>query len=172
MCTAKINKGMYGLPQSGIITQQILKERLGKVGYTQSKIIPGLWKHQTRAITFCLVVENLAIKYTKKEDVDHLFNALRKNYEVTEDWTGKKYLRLTIEWDYDNRKVHLWMPGYIKKALLCFKHDKPQKMQNSSHPHTIPDYGNKIQYAADKDDTPKLSKDDTKYIQQVAGTLL
>jgi len=42
----EIGKGMYGLPQSGIITQQLLKERLGKVGYTQSKIIPGLWKHQ------------------------------------------------------------------------------------------------------------------------------
>ncbi len=43
----EINKGMYGLPQSGKIAQQLLKERLGKVGYTQSKIIPGLWKHQT-----------------------------------------------------------------------------------------------------------------------------
>jgi hypothetical protein len=43
----EINKGLYGLPQSGIIAQQLLKEGLGKVGYTQSKIIPGLWKHQT-----------------------------------------------------------------------------------------------------------------------------
>jgi hypothetical protein len=51
----KINKEMYSLPQSGIIAQQLLKECLGKVGYTQSKIIPGLWKHQTWAITFCLV---------------------------------------------------------------------------------------------------------------------
>ncbi len=63
------------------------------------------------------------------------------------------------------------MPGYIKKALLRFKQGKPKKMQNSPHPHTIPDYGNKIEYTADKDDTPKLGKDDTKYIQQVAGTL-
>jgi hypothetical protein len=64
------------------------------------------------------------------------------------------------------------MPGYIKKALLCFKHDKLKMIQNSPHPYTIPDYGNKIQYAIDKDNTPKLSKDDTKYIQQVAGLLL
>jgi hypothetical protein len=118
-----------------------------------------------------LVINNFAIKYTKKEEVDHLLNALKKDYEVTEDWTCKKYLGLTIEWDYNNQKAHLWMPGYIKKALLCFKHDKPQKVQNSPHPHTIPDYGNKIQYAADKEDTPKLGKDDTKYIQQVTGTL-
>jgi hypothetical protein len=64
------------------------------------------------------------------------------------------------------------MPGYIKKALLCFKHDKPNKMQNSPHPHTIPEYRNKIKYAADEDETPKLGKDDTKYIQKVAGMLL
>jgi hypothetical protein len=95
----EINKGRYGLPQSGIIAQQLLKEHLGKVGYTQSKIIPGLWKHQSQAITFCLVIDNFAIKYTKKEDFDHLLNALKKDYEVTEDRRGKKYLRLTIEWD-------------------------------------------------------------------------
>ncbi len=38
----KINKGMYSLPQSGIFAQQLLEERLGKVGCTQSKIIPSL----------------------------------------------------------------------------------------------------------------------------------
>jgi hypothetical protein len=107
-----------------------------------------------------------------KEDVDDLLNALKKDYKVTEDWTGKKYFGLTIEWDYDNQKVHLCMPGYIKKALLRFKHNKPNKMPNSLHSHTIPEYRNKIQYASDKDNTPKLGKDDTKYIQQVAGMLL
>ncbi len=168
----KIKKGMYGIPQSRIIAQQLLKERLGKVRYTQNKIIPGLWKHQTQAITFCLVVDDFSIKYTKKEDVDHLLNVLKNDYEVTDDWMVKNYLKLTIEWDYDNQKVHLWMPGYIKKALLRFKHHKPKKMQNSPHPHTIPDYGNKIQYTADKDNTPKLGKDDTQYIQQVSGMLL
>jgi hypothetical protein len=40
----KIRKGMYGIPQSGIIAQLLLEELLAKVRYTQSKIIPGLWK--------------------------------------------------------------------------------------------------------------------------------
>ena len=38
----KIQKGMCGLPQAGIIAQELLKEQLTKVGYHQSKIIPGL----------------------------------------------------------------------------------------------------------------------------------
>jgi hypothetical protein len=29
----KIQKGMYGLPQAGIIAQEVLQERLAKVGY-------------------------------------------------------------------------------------------------------------------------------------------
>lgn len=37
-----IQKGMYGLPQAGIIAQELLAERLAKHGYHQSKIIPGL----------------------------------------------------------------------------------------------------------------------------------
>jgi hypothetical protein len=37
----KIQKGMHGLPQAGIIAQKLLQERLEKVGYHQSKIIPG-----------------------------------------------------------------------------------------------------------------------------------
>ena len=33
----EITKGMYGLPQAGIITQVLLEERLDKYGYSQSK---------------------------------------------------------------------------------------------------------------------------------------
>ncbi len=44
----EIQMGMYGLPQAGIIAQQLLEERLAKHGYCQSKTTPGLWKHDTR----------------------------------------------------------------------------------------------------------------------------
>ena len=46
----KINKGMYGLPQSGILANELLEKRLNKHGYKQSKLVPGLWKHETRPI--------------------------------------------------------------------------------------------------------------------------
>ena len=61
----EIRKGMYGLPQAGIIAQELLQERLAKVEYHQSQIIPGLWTHKTRDICFTLVVDDFAIKYTK-----------------------------------------------------------------------------------------------------------
>ena len=41
----EIRKGMYGLPQAGLIAQELLEERLNKEGYYQDEIIPGLWHH-------------------------------------------------------------------------------------------------------------------------------
>jgi hypothetical protein len=44
----RVEKGMYGLPQAGIIAQELLENRLGKEGYFQSKTTPGLWTHEDR----------------------------------------------------------------------------------------------------------------------------
>jgi hypothetical protein len=46
----KIQKGMYGLPQAGIIAQELLKKCLNKHGYRQSPLTPGLWRHDFRPI--------------------------------------------------------------------------------------------------------------------------
>ena len=63
----EIRKGMYGLPQAGIIAQQLLEKRLAKLRYHQSKIIPGLWTHKTRNISFTLVVDDFAIKFSSRQ---------------------------------------------------------------------------------------------------------
>ena len=163
---------MYCLPQAGIIAQELLKERLAKVGYHQSKIIPGLWTHVTRKTCFLLVVDDFAIKYTKLEDAQHLINALKKDYTITVNWDATKYIELTFEWDYKNWKVYAHMPGYLPKAFQQFNHLPPKKKQNSPHPHIAPQYGAKTQYVADKDNSPFLNKEEMKYIQAVARTLL
>ena len=41
----RIQKGMYGLPQAGIIAQKLLEKRLNAQGYRQSTITPGFWRH-------------------------------------------------------------------------------------------------------------------------------
>jgi hypothetical protein len=168
----EISNGMYGLPQAGLIAQELLAKRLGEHGYHQSKIINGFWKHNIRPICFCLVVDDFAIKYVKQEDADHLLNAIKMYYPITVDMEATKYVGLTIAWDYKNRNAHIHMPGYLDKAFTRFKHETPGKIQNSPHPHVVPQYGMKTQYAKDGDDSPLLSNEDTKYIQAVAGTLL
>ena len=41
----EIRKGMYGLPQSVILSNKLLKERLTKYGYNEVAHTPGLYKH-------------------------------------------------------------------------------------------------------------------------------
>ncbi len=38
----KAKQGLYGLPQSGLLANKLLKKRLNKHGYQQSKLVPGL----------------------------------------------------------------------------------------------------------------------------------
>jgi hypothetical protein len=168
----KITQGMYTLPQSGIIAQELLKKRLVEYGYHQSKIINGFWKHKTRPTCFTLVVDNFAVKYVNNEDAEHLINAIKKYYPMMVDKEATKYIGLTIEWDYKNCKAHIHMPGYLQKALIRFKHKTPDKIQNSPHPHVIPQCRAKTQYAKEEDVSPPLSKEETEYVQVVAGTLL
>ena len=147
----EVRRGMYGLPQAGILAQKLLEERLRTAGYVQSKITPGYWKHDWRPISFTLVVDNFGVKYVDPTHVHHLIKTLKTNYEIDEDWEGTRYLGLAIDWDYTKREVHLTMPGYIDKALAQFNHEAPKKPQNQPHEHTIPTFGAKVQYAKEED---------------------
>jgi len=133
----EIRKGMYCLPQAGIIAQELLQERLAKVGYHQSQIIPGLWTHKTRNTCFTLVIDDFAIKYMKKEDAQHPIDALEKDYTISNDWDVTKYIGLTIDWDYVKRKVYIHMPGYLLKAMQRFKQPTLTKQQTHRTP-TLP----------------------------------
>ena len=55
---------------------------------------------------FTLVVDNFRVKYLNKENVNHLMNALKETYTVTEDWQGERYVGIHLQWDYAKKKVH------------------------------------------------------------------
>eukprot|EP00957_Ditylum_brightwellii_P187431 14274457-Ditylum_brightwellii.AAC.1 len=46
----EICKGVYGLPQAGIIANEQLIKHLAKFGYSPAQHMPGLWKHKDRDI--------------------------------------------------------------------------------------------------------------------------
>ena len=142
----KCVRGMYGLPHAGIIAQELLEKRLEKHGYYQSKTTPGFWSHKWRPISFSLIVDDFGVKYVGEEHAQHLINVLKEHYELTEDWEGKKYSGITLDWDYVRRQVHLSMPGYCKEALVRFNHIL-RKLNNQPHKHNEPKYGAKVQYA-------------------------
>ena len=74
----KIQKGMYGLPQDGIIAQQLLKGRLEKHGYQQSTTTPQLWKHNTQPISFTLVVNDFGVSYVREVHAQHLIDTVKQ----------------------------------------------------------------------------------------------
>ena len=168
----EIQKGLYGLPQSGKLAHDKLKKHLKSFDFIPCPITPGLWKHKTRDLMFCLVVDDFGVKYTKKDDVNFLIHSLRTEYELHEDWSGSLYIGMTLKWDYQARTVELSMPGYIQEALQRFSHPTPSKSQDSPFKWSRPIFGQKIQYAPDEDCTPLLNTKDTKRVQQVVGTLL
>jgi hypothetical protein len=113
---------MCGLLQAGLLANKLLKKCLNKHGYQQSKLVAGLWKHNTRPIQFTLVVHGFGMKYVDKEHAQHLKNAHEEYYKLTCDWTGKWYIRITLDWDYNKHQVHLSMPNYMQKTLKQCQH--------------------------------------------------
>ena len=108
---------MYGLPQSGLIAKYMLEKRLNKRVYQQSKLVPGIWKHNWRPIQFTLVVDDFGVKYVGEKHALHLKQTLEENYKITTEWDGTRYIGITIDWDYRQRQVHLSLTGYTNKAL-------------------------------------------------------
>jgi hypothetical protein len=114
----EVVKGMYGLPQAGLLANELLEKRLNKHGYYQSKLVPGSWKHKTRPMQFTLVVDDFGVKYVGREHAEHLKQVLEEHYKVTADWNGERYVGIHMKWDYAKHQVHLYMPDYVKKALI------------------------------------------------------
>ena len=164
----EVTRGMYGLPQAGSLGQDQLEKRLNHEGYFQSQTVPGLWKHTTRPIQFILVVDDFGIKYIKKDDLDHLIRTLEKYYDVTVDLKGKEFVKIELDWDYENKRVHLSMAPYLQKALRQFDNIIPTHRHDSPYPHVEPKYGQKQQYA-EYDRSAPVGKDEQKHVQKVTG---
>jgi len=84
----EIMKGIYGLPQAGILAKKLLDERLLTGGYTPATHTPGLYRHSIHPIQFTLWVDDFSVKYIHKRDADALISLWRQHYDLTTDWTG------------------------------------------------------------------------------------
>ena len=88
----EIGKGMYGIPEAGILANDLLRARLKKHGYIEATHTPGYWKHIWKPISWTLIVDDFRFKYTNKRHVDKL---LKKNVTVVrnENGLGRNKLR-------------------------------------------------------------------------------
>ena len=167
-----IGKGMYGLPQAGRVAYDALMPQLAAAGYHPTGHTHGLFHHESNSIKFALTVDDFGVLYTDKADAEHLIAALSPHYKLSIDWDAKIYCGIHLRWDYEARTVDLSMPGYVAKVLQRFTHPKPARPQHAPHKWTVPAYGAKQQLADPDDDSPKLSKEGIKRVQEVVGCLL
>jgi hypothetical protein len=168
----EIRKGMPGLKQAGRLANDRLQTHLKTFGYAPVPRTPSLWTHESRPVSFTLVVDDFGVKYIEQKDADHLIHALKQLYEISIDWTGSLYLGLTLKWDYNKRTVEVSMPGYVRAALLRFQHPAPTRRQDAPHSWNQPTYGAKVQYADDPDDGPPLSAQSSTHVQKIVGVFL
>ena len=168
---ARILRAWYGLKEAGKIANDDIVALMAKHGYYKAKHTEGLFLHKTRDISFTLVVDDFGVKYTKKEDVEHLLACLRTTYQMTADWEGKRYVGIDLKWDYTNRDLYCSMDGYIESALKQFQHSIPKQKYIAPSKMAPRDYGAKVQLVKEDTSAPLTAKQKT-FIQQVTGKLL
>jgi hypothetical protein len=96
----EMRHGMYGLPQTGILANSLLQDRLAKFNYYEAATTPGLWHHKWHPIMFALIANNFAIQYAGNALLDHLCQALRKHYKVSKELNGTCFAGMTLKWNY------------------------------------------------------------------------
>ncbi len=93
----EMRRAVWGLPQAGILANKRLYRKLAPFGYYKSINTPGLWRHESRPLTFTLMVNNFGVKFVNKDNVDHLISSIKKTYTLTKDWTGNSYCGINLE---------------------------------------------------------------------------
>ena len=119
----EIRKGIYGLPQAGMLAHKKLSKHLLDADFYASEHTPGLWQHRTRPIQFSLVVDDFGVKYVGKQNAQFLIDTLHNaKYQLSINWEATRFCGVTLRWDYKNHNCFLSMPGYINKVLRRFHH--------------------------------------------------
>ncbi|KAL7484350.1 hypothetical protein ACHAW6_011439 [Cyclotella cf. meneghiniana] len=73
-----IKKGIYGLPQAGLLANNFLVGCLVAAGYNQCQFTPGRWCHKWHLVTFSLVVDNFGMKTVGLMHATNLKETLQK----------------------------------------------------------------------------------------------
>ena len=118
-----------------------------------------------------LVVDEFSVKYAHRADALHLMDVLSQKYKYTVDWTGSKYLGMTVVHDKTRHEITLSMPGNVQAALKRFQVSRNSKPTHSPAPFEPPLYGRHVQFTP-TDESPPASPAETTYIQEVIGTFL
>ena len=166
----EIRKGIYGLPQAGILANKILCVKLQPHVYYKTSS-PGIWEHTTCPLGFTLIVNYFVIKYVNKEHIGHLIKCLQETYPIEIDWQDITYCDMNIEWDYEKRWSLIDMPAYMPTQFR--KYDFSETWEKRClYLSPKQRFGKEAQAPDPPDMGDPLLKLDMKYVQRMVGLLL
>jgi hypothetical protein len=168
----EICRGCYGLPQAGILANNLLCEQLEEEGYYKAYSTPRLWKHKWRPIQFNLIVDDFGIEYVGIKHFNHLSMLLKKYHQIQTSMAGNKIVDINVQWDFPSRRVRIDMQTYIDTLLLTLDWPKPQKPQLSPFIATPIAYGQKTQLMPEEDTSATLLPKCLLRVQKIIGPLL
>jgi hypothetical protein len=87
----KMRRAVWGLLQADILANKCLHRKVMPFGYNANTNTPGLWRDESKLITFTLVVDNFGVTFVDKANVDHLISSIKQTYTLTKDWTCNLY---------------------------------------------------------------------------------
>jgi hypothetical protein len=131
---------------------------------------PCLFRHKTRPITFCLVVDNFGVKYQHRADFDFLVTCLSNLYHCKAHLIPHKFLGFTLAHDRTARILSLSYPGYIVALLTRLRPNGVKGYQTPSI-YTPPLYGSSAQ-SPTVDSSPPASASQKKDLQIAIGYLM
>ena len=134
---------MCGLPQAGLISQQLLEKFLNIKGYQQSELTPGFWTHTWRPIYFSLCMDAFGVKYNGNQHTDYPISVLKEHYTISQYFKGQSYLGIDLNWDYQNSVFHISMLKYVANSIKLFHHKHPKNHRINLTPTSIPSMGQK-----------------------------
>ncbi len=93
----EICQGCYGLPQAGILANDLLRSRLVAEGFCKAASTPGLWCHKWRPLQFCLIMDYFGVEYVGIEHFNYLLELLKKFHGVQFNMAGNKLAGISIK---------------------------------------------------------------------------
>jgi hypothetical protein len=168
----EILRGCYGLPQAGILANNLLCGHLEKEGYYEAATTPGLWKHKWGPIQFCLIIDNFGVEYVGIEHFNHLLAVLQRYHQVQTNMAGNKIVGLNVQWDFPSKQVPIAMKSYFNNLLLSLNQPMPKKPQLLPFTATPIAYGQKTKYMPDEDSSAPLLPEPIKRMQKNIGSFL
>ena len=168
---ARIDKTIYGLPQSSLLSQRDLVKLLAEHGYHQLKCDECIFSNADKSVQFALVVDDFLSKYTNLTNFEHLIQTLKSRYGLKVDMEAKKYLGMKLDWDYKNGTMEISMPDYVKNALTKLNYTSKNHETHSAIKFVKLNYA-KAQQVMEDDTTRPLDATEKKHLQSIIGIFL